>query len=119
MVWSMRFLTAVLLLAAASPAAAQHPQTQLDDLRMQQEAAHRRAIDQQNQLTALETRLRAEQGAADLRRTPPEGSSPCAVHPCSGRPSAAPGCRSNPGSSVGILARAVPSRSLTVRLSPK
>ena len=71
MVWSMRFLTAVLLLAAASPAAAQHPQTQLDDLRMQQEAAHRRAIDQQNQLTALETRLRAEQGAADLRRTPP------------------------------------------------
>lgn len=71
MVWSMRYLTAVFLLAAASPAAAQHPQTQLDDLRMQQQEAQRRAIDQSNQLTALETRLRAEQASADLQRLPP------------------------------------------------
>jgi hemolysin activation/secretion protein len=71
MVWSMRYLTAVLLLAAATPAVAQPTQIQLDDLRMQQQEAQRRAIDQSNQLTALETRLRAEQAAADLERPAP------------------------------------------------
>lgn len=72
MVSSMRFLTAAFLLAAAaSPAAAQHPQTQLDELRAQQEAAQRRAIDQSNQLMALEARLRAEQASADLQRPAP------------------------------------------------
>jgi hypothetical protein len=67
----MRYLTAVFLLAAASPAAAQHPTTQLDDLRMQQQDAQRRAIDLSNQLSALENRLRAEQAATDLQRAPP------------------------------------------------
>ena len=71
MVWSMRYLIAVLLLAAATPAAAQHPQTQLDDLRMQQQEAQRRAIDQSNQLMALDARLRAEQASAELQRPPP------------------------------------------------
>lgn len=69
MLVSMRL--SILAAAAASPAVAQHPSTVLDDLRMQQEAAQRRAIDQSNQLMALEARLRAEQAAADLQRPAP------------------------------------------------
>jgi len=71
MLWPMRYLIAVLLLAAASPAVAQHPQTQLDELRMQQQDAQRRAIDQSNQLMALDARLRAEQASAELQKPPP------------------------------------------------
>ena len=72
MVSSMRYALALIVLtAAASPAVAQHPQQQIEDLRAQQEAMQRRAIDQANQLTALETRLRAEQGAVDLQRVTP------------------------------------------------
>lgn len=73
MVSFMRSLAAVFVLAMAAPAAAQPLSTQLqmDDLRTQQEAAQRRAIDQANQMIALETRLRAEQAAADLQRPPP------------------------------------------------
>ena len=66
-----RLILAALIAAAASPAAAQFVSPQLEDLRMQQEAAQRRAIDQSNQLMALEARLRAEQAAADLQRPAP------------------------------------------------
>ena len=71
MLTPMRTLLAATLLVAATPAAAQHPQSQLDDLRMQAEAAQRRAIDQQNQLMSLETRLRADQALLDLQRSAP------------------------------------------------
>lgn len=71
MVSVMRALIAALAFAAAAPATAQPLSTQMDELRAQQEAAQRRAIDQANQLTALETRLRADQAAADLQRPPP------------------------------------------------
>jgi hypothetical protein len=68
----MRHLIAVAVLAAAaSPAGAQVLSPQFEDLRMQQEAAHRRAIDQSNQLNALENRLRAEQAAGELQRIAP------------------------------------------------
>ena len=52
--------------AAATPAVAQVTQFQLEELRAQQQAAERRAIDQSNQLQALENRLRADQASADL-----------------------------------------------------
>jgi len=73
MLASMRTLIALIALATASAAAAQPltQQLQLDELRMQQEAAQRRAIDQSNQLMALEARLRAEQATADLQRGAP------------------------------------------------
>jgi hypothetical protein len=73
MMVSMRHLivAAALAATAASSAAAQHPQAVLEDLRMQQEAANRRAIDQSNQLMALEARLRADQASADLQRSAP------------------------------------------------
>jgi hypothetical protein len=73
MVVSMRplILAAVMAAAAASPAAAQFVSPQLEELRMQQEAAQRRAIDQSNQLMALEARLRADQATADLQRPAP------------------------------------------------
>lgn len=63
--------------AVAGPAAAQaygpiNP-LEFDHLRAQQQAAERRAIDQANQLMALEARLRADQADLDLRqqRQPP------------------------------------------------
>lgn len=74
MVTLMRLpIAALLALSVAAPAAAQplSPQFQLDELRAQQEADQRRMIDQSNQLMALEARLRAEQGAADLQRSAP------------------------------------------------
>ncbi len=69
---SMRtLLISVLLTAAAAPAAAQllgpADQMQIDNLRMQQEQAQRRAIDQANQLEALSARQRADDAALDLR----------------------------------------------------
>ncbi len=77
MVTLMRLpIAALLALSVAAPAAAQplSSQFQLDELRAQQEAAQRRLIDQSNQLMALEARLRAEQGAADLQRSAPRVS---------------------------------------------
>ena len=62
----MRILTMIGLLALATPAAAQPAQFQIDDVRAQQQAAERRAIDQSNQIQALEGRLRTEQASADL-----------------------------------------------------
>lgn len=64
---SMRTLLAIGVLAVSAPAAAQPTQLQLDDLRMQQQNAERRAIDQANQMMALEARLRAEQATLDLQ----------------------------------------------------
>lgn len=64
---SMRTLLALGFLAAAPPAVGQPTQLQLDDLRMQQQNAERRAIDQANQLQALEARLRADRAAAELQ----------------------------------------------------
>ncbi|MFZ5718653.1 MAG: hypothetical protein ACOY5Y_04220 [Pseudomonadota bacterium] len=64
-------------LAIASPALAQGvtvgDQILLDDLRMRQQAAERRAVEQANQLMALEARLQAERAVQDLRMqaTPP------------------------------------------------
>lgn len=64
---SMRTITLLALFAAAAPAAAQPTQLQLDDLRLQQQNAERRAIDQANQMMALEARLRADQATLDLQ----------------------------------------------------
>jgi hypothetical protein len=67
----MRHLLVIALLAVAAPASAQvlDPANQLavQDLRMQQEAAQRRAIDQANQLEAASARLRADQATLDLQ----------------------------------------------------
>lgn len=64
-------LLSAVLAAVAAPAAGQilspNDQMQIDMLRMQQEAAQRRAIDQANQLEAASARLRAEQATLDLR----------------------------------------------------
>lgn len=68
-------IAAAALAAAASPAAAQSTQTQLDDLRMQQQDIQRRAIDQQNQLMALDAQARGEQAAATLQRPNPPAPS--------------------------------------------
>ena len=60
----MRALIACLVLTA-SPAAAQDlngvTALQIDDLRMQQQLAQQRVVSQQNEITALETQLRADQ----------------------------------------------------------
>jgi len=66
-------LSTTFLALAAAPAGAfaQPTQFQLDDLRAREEAAQRRAVDQANQLHALETRLRAEQAVRDLARPSP------------------------------------------------
>lgn len=57
-----------------TPAAAlaQPTQFQLDDLRAREEAAQRRAVDQANQLQALDARLRADQAVRDLSRPTPD-----------------------------------------------
>lgn len=61
----------LILALAASPAAAQVvgpiDQMQLDALRMQQENAGRRLIDQQNQLMAAEAQARADRAVLELR----------------------------------------------------
>jgi hypothetical protein len=54
------------LLSVATPSGAQVSALELDNLRAQQEAAQRRAVDLQNQLMAAEARLRAEQATRDL-----------------------------------------------------
>jgi hypothetical protein len=72
MLVSMRNLMIAAAVLAAAPAAAQIPtQSQIDELRFQQETAQRRAIDQQNQLMALDARLRADQATYDLQRSTP------------------------------------------------
>lgn len=67
----MRTIALILALAAVSPAAAQGfstgDQILLDDLRMRQQAAERRAIEQANQLMALEARLQAERSVLELK----------------------------------------------------
>ena len=69
----VRVLILCLLAAGATPAAAQPGQFEIDALRVQQEAAARRAVAEDNQLTALEARLATEQALADLQaqRSPP------------------------------------------------
>jgi hypothetical protein len=72
----MRFLAVAVLLAAATPAAAQLAPAQLgpiDPLRQsvlefQAQDLQRRSVDLDNQLMALEARLRAEQGIAVSRQ---------------------------------------------------
>lgn len=59
-------VASVLALGAVGPAAAQVNAMQLEDLRVQQQAAERRAIDQANQIQALEARLRADQAVANV-----------------------------------------------------
>ena len=67
----MRAVLAVFVLSlAAAPAAAQDlgvTQSQLEDLRMQQQLAQQRAVAQHNELFALEARLRTEQAVLDLQ----------------------------------------------------
>jgi hypothetical protein len=66
----MRALAALILLAAATPAAAQTPD--LDALRFQQQQLQQRNVAQTNELMALEARLKAEQAVAEqqLARAP-------------------------------------------------
>lgn len=52
--------------AVTSSAVAQVTPLQLEDLRAKQQAAERRAIDQSNQIQALEARLRADQAVAAM-----------------------------------------------------
>lgn len=81
----MRWIIPVVLLAAATPAAAQNTQFDLDNLRMQQQLQQQRSIDQSNQFMALEARQRAEQAAvaAQAQRLLPErlSSTPYATVP--------------------------------------
>ena len=60
-------LVSLALAAAASPAAAQLTQFQLDDLRARQEASERASVARSNELMALDARLRADQAVADLQ----------------------------------------------------
>ena len=71
----MRLLIFGLALLAATPAAAQDAQSlqlQIDSLRLQQQIAQQRAIDQANQLMSMELQMRVDQAAteAELRRLP-------------------------------------------------
>lgn len=87
----MRTVVFSIALAIASPALAQGmsvgEQILLDDLRMRQQAAERRAVEQANQLMALEARLQAERAVQDLRAqaSPPAPPQP----PYAGPPPAA------------------------------
>lgn len=66
----MRAALILAFLLAAGPVAAQPtpiPSLQLDALRMEQEAALRRMIDQQNQLMAAEAKGRADEAALQLQ----------------------------------------------------
>ena len=63
----MKALLIAASLAVATPALAQLPAAQVEELRMQQQAADRRAIDQSNQAMAAEARMRADQAAVDLQ----------------------------------------------------
>lgn len=70
---TMRIVLACLVLAAAAPAAAQPPFNDYEYLRAQQEAAARRAVEVENQLSALDARLKTDQALSDLQasRYPP------------------------------------------------
>lgn len=67
----LRTIVLIGAIAAAAPAAAQAVGSldalRLDALRMQQEDAVRRLIDQQNQLMAAEAQARADRAAMELR----------------------------------------------------
>lgn len=89
---SLIFATA--LVAAAAPCNAQAPAPELEVLRAQQAAAQRRAIDQENQLQALDTRLRADSAAAPLEHAPVR--LPVTPYPVPGAPSAAQAASSYP-----------------------
>lgn len=90
---AMRALVLGLALAtAAFPAVGQVTQLEIDNLRAQQEAAQRRAIDLSNQLTAAEAQRQADQAVRALelqQRLPPRLPTP-AVQPQAGPPAAAP-----------------------------
>lgn len=91
------------ILAGAGPAAAQVNSLQLDDLRAQQQAAERRAIDQANQIQALEARLRADQASADMaaqRAGAPAPRLPYADPTVSGSSAATPKYPSMPDSAL-------------------
>jgi hypothetical protein len=60
-------IIAFALVALAGPAAAQYPAYEIDNLRAQQEAAARRAIAQDNELSALQNRLQTEQAVTQLQ----------------------------------------------------
>ncbi|MBI1200483.1 MAG: hypothetical protein GC203_21695 [Phenylobacterium sp.] len=85
---------AAILAFAASPAAGQVTQFEIDNLRAQQEAAQRRAIDLSNQLTAAEAQRQADQAVRALelqQRLPPRLPTPSpAAQPEAGPPAAAP-----------------------------
>ena len=68
----MRALALLLALAAASPAAAQTVQFDIDNLRAQQELARQREVAQHNELMALDAQLRTNQAVLDqqLSRAP-------------------------------------------------
>jgi len=64
----MRTLILGLSLAAlAAPALAQNTQLELDNLRAQQQDAARRAVAQDNELSALQNRLQTEQAVTQLQ----------------------------------------------------
>jgi hypothetical protein len=66
----MRAMILVLALAAAAPAAAQTPYTdqlRLNELQTQADLARQRAISQDNQLTALDAQIRADQAIRDIQ----------------------------------------------------
>ena len=64
----MRTLIIALALGAlATPVAAQSPVYEIDNLRAQQEAAARRAVAQDNELSALQNRLQTEQAVTQLQ----------------------------------------------------
>ena len=61
------FILGLSLAALAAPAFAQNTQLELDNLRAQQEAAARRAVAQDNELSALQNRLQTEQAVTQLQ----------------------------------------------------
>ena len=61
------FMIALALAALATPAAAQSTASEIENLRAQQEAAARRAVAQENELSALQNRLQTEQAVTQLQ----------------------------------------------------
>lgn len=73
------FALGLLLASAAFPAAGQVTQLEIDNLRAQQEAAQRRAIDLSNQLMAADAQRQGDQAVRALelqQRLPPRLPSP-------------------------------------------
>lgn len=99
---SLRILVALVAYALGSPAAAQVSVFELDNLRAQQEAALRRAIDQENQFQALDARLRADRAAAPTERA--VVSLPTVPYPTSATPPEPPAPSAYPAMSDAALA---------------